>query len=70
MSAFEKSLIKERQMKGIRVRKQKGLCGGRKKGSVDTPERFLNKPKSKKLLSTLTKGLIPVRKSVRFSDVV
>jgi len=38
MSAFEKSLIKERQMKGIRVRKQKGLCGGRKIGSVDTPE--------------------------------
>lgn len=56
MSAFEKSLIKERQMEGIRVRKEKGLYGGRKIGSVDTPERFLNKPKNKKIIEYLDKG--------------
>jgi DNA invertase Pin-like site-specific DNA recombinase len=56
MSAFEKSLIKERQMEGIRLRKEKGLYGGRKIGSVDTPERFLKKPKSKKITEYLDKG--------------
>jgi len=55
MSAFEKSLIKERQMEGIRVRKEKGLYGGRKIGSVDTPERFLNKKKNKKIIEYLEK---------------
>ena len=56
MSAFEKSLIKERQMEGIRVRKEKGLYGGRKIGSVDTPERLLSKPKNKKIIEYLNKG--------------
>jgi DNA invertase Pin-like site-specific DNA recombinase len=56
MSAFEKNLIKERQMEGIRVRKNKGLYGGRKIGSVDTPERFLSKPKNKKIMEYLEKG--------------
>jgi DNA invertase Pin-like site-specific DNA recombinase len=56
MSAFEKSLIKERQMEGIHVRKEKGLYGGRKIGSVDTPERFLAKPKNKKIIEYLDKG--------------
>ena len=56
MSVFEKNLIKERQMEGIRVRKAKGLYGGRKIGSIDTSERFLNKPKNKKIIEYLEKG--------------
>lgn len=56
MSSFERSLIKERQMEGIRVRKEKGLYGGRKIGSTDTRERFLNKPKNKKIIEYLEKG--------------
>jgi DNA invertase Pin-like site-specific DNA recombinase len=56
MSSFEKSLIKERQMEGIRIRKEKGLYGGRKIGSVDTDKKFLNKPKSQKILDYLNKG--------------
>ena len=56
MSVFEKNLIKERQMEGIRVRKAKGLYGGRKIGSVDTADRFLNKPKNKKIIEYLEKG--------------
>lgn len=56
MSSFEKSLIKERQMEGIRIRKEKGLYGGRKIGSVDTEEKFLDKPKSRKIVEYLNKG--------------
>jgi len=56
MSAFEKSLIKERQMEGIKIRKQKGLYGGRKIGSNDTPDKFLQKRKSQKILEYLHKG--------------
>jgi len=53
MSQFEKSMIKERQMEGIKIRKMKGLYGGRKIGSVDSPEKFLEKPKNKKIMEYL-----------------
>jgi len=33
MSDFERNLIRERQMEGIRIRKERGLYGGRKIGS-------------------------------------
>jgi DNA invertase Pin-like site-specific DNA recombinase len=56
MSSFEKSLIKERQMEGIRIRQEKGLYGGRKIGSIVSPEKFLNKPKSRKIVEYLNKG--------------
>jgi len=56
MSVFEKQLISERQLEGIRIRKAKGLYGGRKIGSVDTADRFLNKPKNKKIIEYLEKG--------------
>ncbi len=56
MSSFEKSLIKERQMEGIKMRKDKGLYGGRKIGSVVSDEKFLNKPKSKRIREYLEKG--------------
>jgi DNA invertase Pin-like site-specific DNA recombinase len=56
MSSFEKSLIKERQMEGIRLRKEKGLYCGRRIGTIDTEQRFLNKPKSKRILEYLNKG--------------
>lgn len=56
MSSFEKSLIKERQMEGIRLRKEKGLYSGRRIGTIDTDERFLSKPKSKKILEYINKG--------------
>ena len=53
MSAFEKSLIKERQMEGIKIRKEKGLYSGRRIGTVDTKERFLSKPKNKQIIDYL-----------------
>lgn len=56
MSSFEKSLIRERQMEGIRVRKEKGLYSGRRIGTVDTKERFLSKPKSQQIINYLKRG--------------
>lgn len=56
MSQFEKSLIRERQMEGIKIRKEKGLYGGRRIGTTDTTERFLKKKKSQDILNYLNKG--------------
>ncbi len=56
MSQFEKSLIKERQMEGIKIRQEKGLYGGRRIGTTDTISSFLKKKKSQDILNYLNKG--------------
>lgn len=56
MSSFEKSLIRERQMEGIKIRKEKGLYSGRRIGTIDTKERFLSKPKNKQIIDYLKRG--------------
>jgi DNA invertase Pin-like site-specific DNA recombinase len=56
MSSFEKSLIRERQMEGIKIRKEKGLYSGRRIGTTDTKERFLSKPKNKQIIEYLKRG--------------
>ena len=56
MSSFERGLIRERQMEGIRIRKEKGLYTGRRVGTKDTPERLLSKDRSKRILEYLSKG--------------
>jgi len=56
MSSFERGLIRERQMEGIRIRKEKNLYMGRRVGTYDTPERLLKKDKSKRILEYLSKG--------------
>jgi DNA invertase Pin-like site-specific DNA recombinase len=56
MGEFEKSLIKERQLEGIKIRKQKGLYGGRKIGTTINPNEFLQKEKSQKIKEYLLKG--------------
>lgn len=56
MSSFEKSLIRERQMEDIKIRKEKGLYSGRRVGTVDTKERFLTKPKNKEIIDYLKRG--------------
>lgn len=56
MSQFEKSLIRERQLEGIKVRKEKGLYGGRRIGTVDTVQSFLKKKRSQDILNYLSKG--------------
>ena len=56
MSQFEKSLIRERQLEGIKIRKEKGLYGGRRIGTTDSTERFLKKKRSQDILNYLNKG--------------
>jgi len=56
MSQFEKSLIRERQLEGIKVRKEKGLYGGRRIGTVDSVQSFLKKKRSEDILNYLSKG--------------
>lgn len=56
LSSYEKSIIRERQMEGIRIRKEKGLYRGRRINTRDTPTKLLKKPKSKKILEYIDKG--------------
>lgn len=56
MSSFEKQMIKERQMEGIAVAKAKGIYVGREVGTKETTEKFMNKPKNKKIIEYIDKG--------------
>lgn len=56
LSSYERNLIRERQAEGIAVRKMKGLYTGRRINTQETPEKFLNKKKSKQILEYLALG--------------
>lgn len=56
MASFEKQMIKERQMEGVRIAKAKGVYVGRAVNSKETPEKFLSKPKNKKIAYYLSSG--------------
>jgi DNA invertase Pin-like site-specific DNA recombinase len=56
MSDFERTLIKERQMEGIRLYKERQGYTGRKIGTTISSEVFLKKPRSLKILDYLQKG--------------
>jgi len=56
MSDFERTLIKERQMEGIRLYKERQGYTGRKIGTTVSSEVFLKKPRSLKILEYLQKG--------------
>lgn len=56
LSEYEKSLIRERQLFGIMQRKNQGLYQGRRINTQETPEKFLNKKKSKQILEYLALG--------------
>jgi DNA invertase Pin-like site-specific DNA recombinase len=56
LSSFEKSLIRERQMEGIRIRQAKGLYTGRAINTKESDEKFLAKPKIKKIIQYLNDG--------------
>ena len=53
MASFERNLIRERQMEGIRIRKEKRLYSGRKIGTADTHEQLLNKERSRLIIKYL-----------------
>jgi DNA invertase Pin-like site-specific DNA recombinase len=56
MSSFEKSLIRERQMEGIKIRKEKGLYSGRRIGTRESINKFLLKKKNQTIIEYLKKG--------------
>jgi len=56
MSSFEKSLIRERQMEGIKIRKEKGLYSGRRIGTKKSIDVFLNKKKNRTIIDYLKRG--------------
>ena len=56
MGDFERKMIRERQLEGIKIRVEKGLYKGRQIGTTDSIEKFLNKPKSKDILRDLDNG--------------
>ena len=55
MSSFERNLIRDRQLEGIRIRQEKKLYSGRRIGTVDTTERLLKKERSITILKYLEK---------------
>jgi DNA invertase Pin-like site-specific DNA recombinase len=56
MASFEKQMIKERQLEGIAIAKTKGTYAGRAVNTKETSEKFLSKPKNKKIAEYLSSG--------------
>lgn len=56
VSEMERNLIRERIKHSLRVKKSKGELLGRKRGSIESIEQFLSKPKNKKISEYLKKG--------------
>ncbi len=56
MATFEKNMIKELQMEGIKIAKAKGVYVGRSVNTKESPEKFLDKPKNKKIVEYLSSG--------------
>lgn len=56
MSDFERKMIRERQREGIERRKLEGGYRGRKIGTTESREKFLNKPKTKMIIKDLDNG--------------
>lgn len=58
LASYEKSLIRERQMEGIALRKAAKLYRGRVIGTTDTPEKFIQKNRTQKILEYLNNGYL------------
>jgi DNA invertase Pin-like site-specific DNA recombinase len=56
MAKFERKMILQRQKEGIKIAKEKGLYRGRKVGTQESNEKFLQKESSQKILKYLEKG--------------
>ena len=56
MAKFERNMILQRQKEGIKIAKAKGLYRGRKVGTEETKEKFLQKTSNQKILTYLSKG--------------
>jgi DNA invertase Pin-like site-specific DNA recombinase len=56
MATFTKNMIAESQKEGIAIAKARGKYTGRRINTKDSPEKFLAKPKVKKILEYLDSG--------------
>ena len=56
LSKFERDQIRERQMEGIRIRKEKGLYRGRRINTKIPPEKYIKSSRSRKILEYIDKG--------------
>lgn len=56
VSEMERNNIRERQLEGIAIAKAKGKFLGRKTGTTEDVQKFLNKPTNKKALEYLRKN--------------
>jgi DNA invertase Pin-like site-specific DNA recombinase len=56
MAKFERNMILQRQREGIEIAKTKGLYRGRKVGTRETREKFINKDRNQIILQYLEKG--------------
>ncbi|MFP8488482.1 recombinase family protein [Gracilimonas sp. Q87] len=56
MSDFERKMIRERQREGIERSKMEGKYRGRKVGTSESREKFLNKPKTQMIIKDLDNG--------------
>lgn len=57
ISEMERSQIREHQLEGIKLAKARGVYKGLVKGSKEDVQQFLSKPKNKKALEYLKRGM-------------
>ena len=57
ISEMERSQIRERQLEGIKLAKARGVYAGRKQGTKEDILKFLSKPKNKKAIEYLRRGM-------------
>ncbi|MDD3014285.1 MAG: recombinase family protein [Candidatus Gastranaerophilales bacterium] len=57
ISEMERSQIRERQLEGVKLAKARGVYKGRVQGSKEDVQQFLSKPKNRKALDYLKRGL-------------
>ena len=55
MASFERKTILDRQKEGIILAKQRGAYSGRRIGTLESKEKFIEKPRNQKILSYLEK---------------
>lgn len=60
VAQMEKDIIADRVRQGIAVARASGRYSGRKKGTSENSFKFLNKPKSKKIVEMLKEGVYPI----------
>ncbi|MEZ4937062.1 MAG: recombinase family protein [Crocinitomicaceae bacterium] len=59
IAQLNRDLMLQRQKEGILLRISKGLYTGRQKGTKESTEKFLSKPKNKEALKLLQEGMKP-----------